>query len=42
MKEKLMSAINFAIQNNLSEMSCGIKDAIKDKINDKINDKIYI
>jgi hypothetical protein len=39
MKEKLTSAINFALQNKISEMSCDISDVMKNKIKDKIAEK---
>lgn len=39
MKEKLASAINFALQNKISEMSCDVSDVIKNKIKDKISEK---
>ena len=39
MKEKLTSAINFALQNKISEMSCDVSDVMKTKIKDKIAEK---
>lgn len=39
MKEKLIAAITFALQNNISEMSCTMNDVLKDKIKDKMSEK---